>query len=163
MKKKKSAHKSATTKKPDLCKEDCYQGVHPLLKTYFGYCFSKAAQKYKSLLAKRLAAYKIVSPQLGIMRLLHLQGPASQISLGQDMNIDKASMVKFIDGLEKNRWVQRIPDRQDRRIKLVALTAKGADTLAELSEAHHATVAEFLAPLSKKERDQLQQLIGRLT
>ncbi len=43
----------------------------------------------------------LVSPQFGILRLLQLLGPMSQITLGQDLGIDKASMVKFIDGIEK--------------------------------------------------------------
>jgi DNA-binding MarR family transcriptional regulator len=137
--------------------------VHPILKTYFGYCFSKAALKYKAILNAELEVHGITSPQLGILKLLHVLGPVSQITLGQDMGIDKASMVKFIDGLEKKKWVQRIVDAKDRRIKLVGVTAKGADALKKLTVLHLKVAKEFLSPLNKSEQEQLQALLSRLT
>ena len=143
--------------------ETGYTGVHPALKTYFGYCFSKAVLKYKSLLTSGLEPFDIVSPQLGIMKLLSQSGPASQMALGQDMAIDKASMVKFIDGLEKKKWVRRVPDKKDRRIKSVEMTAKGNKMLQEISLVHARVAEEFLAPLTLEERKVLKGLLERLT
>ncbi|WP_413944706.1 MarR family winged helix-turn-helix transcriptional regulator [Bdellovibrio sp. HCB-162] len=137
-------------------------GVHPALKVYFGYCLSKAALKHKSMLAKELDKYKIVSPQLGIMKLLQINGPASQISLGQDMHIDKASMVKFIDGLEKQKYVRRVPDKNDRRIKLVELTEKGLKDLQKLARIRQEIEDEFLSPLSAKEKESLREIVSKL-
>lgn len=137
-------------------------GVHPGLKVYFGYCLSKAALKHKSMLAKELDKYKIVSPQLGILKLLQIAGPASQISLGQDMHIDKASMVKFIDGLEKQKYVRRVPEKNDRRIKLVELTEKGAKALQTLAKIRQEVEDEFLAPLTAKEKEALKEIISKL-
>ncbi|KYG64023.1 hypothetical protein AZI86_14545 [Bdellovibrio bacteriovorus] len=156
--------KKPTDNETSACSvEGRYNGVHPVLKAYFGYCFNKAALKYKSLLMTELEPLGLVSPQLGILKLLHVLGPVSQIALGQDMGIDKASMVKFIDGLEKKKWVQRLPDPNDRRIKLVGITAKGKDAVSKLSELHVKVAEEFLSPLTKAEQAQLKKLVSRLT
>lgn len=139
-----------------------FPGVHPALKVYFGYCLTKAALKHKTMLAQQLDKYKIAGPQLGIMKLLQVLGPASQISLGQDLHIDKASMVKFIDGLEKLKYVRRVPDKKDRRIKLVELTEKGLSTLEKMTEIRKQVEEEFLSPLNNKEKQLLRELIGKL-
>ena len=136
--------------------------IHPILKVYFGHCLARITMKYKAMMAKELAPYNIVGPQLGLMRLLMEGGPTSQITLGQDIGVDKASMVKFIDGLEKKKWVRRVQDKFDRRVKLVELTPKGLEGLKALADVHDKVVAEFLSPLSKSERDQLKNLISKL-
>ncbi len=159
MKTKKTQNNETSPCSPD----NTYGGVHPVLKQYFGYCFGKAALKYKSMLAKELESFGIVSPQLGILKLLQDLGPVSQITLGQDMGIDKASMVKFIDGLEKKKWVQRLPDAKDRRIKLVGITTKGLEAVKKLSTIHVNVAKEFLKPLSKSEQEVLKNLVSRLT
>ncbi|WII70946.1 MarR family transcriptional regulator [Bdellovibrio sp. 22V] len=143
--------------------DGCYTpGVHPALRQYFGYCLMKAAMKHKAMLAQELDKYKIVSPQLGILKLLQILGPVSQIALGQDMHIDKASMVKFIDGLEKQKYVRRTPDKEDRRIKLVELTDKGAQVLEKLVQIRADVEKAFLAPLTQKEQNLFRELVGKL-
>ena len=66
----------AESEETSLCASGPH-AVHPILKTYFGYCFSKAALKYKAQLSKELEGHGITSPQLGILKLLHVLGPVS--------------------------------------------------------------------------------------
>ncbi|KYG65358.1 hypothetical protein AZI87_12460 [Bdellovibrio bacteriovorus] len=141
----------------------CYNGVHPALKTSFGYSFIKAAMKYRTMLSQELEKHKLVTAHIGILKLLNLHGPASQIALGQDMGVDKASMVKFLDGLEKMKWVRRVPDKVDRRIKLVELTPKGTEGLKKVLDMHASITSEFLGPLTAKERQILHEMLNKLT
>ncbi|UXR63623.1 MarR family transcriptional regulator [Bdellovibrio bacteriovorus] len=136
--------------------------INPALKVYFGYCLNKAALKYKTMTAQALAHYGIVTPQLGIMKLLQIQGPKSQITLGQEMFIDKASMVKFIDGLEKIKYVRRIPASGDRRIKMVELTPKGQKGLEALVKVQKEMENEFLSPLTAKEKELIKEILPKL-
>lgn len=136
--------------------------INPALKVYFGYCLNKATLKYKTMTNQALSHYNIVTPQLGIMKLLQIYGPKSQIALGQEMFIDKASMVKFIDGLEKIKYVRRLPDSKDRRIKIVELTAKGQKGLEELAKLQKELENEFLSPLTSKEKELIKEIIPKL-
>lgn len=95
-----------------------------------------------------LAKYGLMTPQLGILRVIHESGLISQQDIGDFVVIDKASMVKFIDLLEKN--------------KLVSLTPKGIKTLDEVTEIRKDVEDLFLQPLSEEEKAQLRAIVPKL-
>jgi DNA-binding MarR family transcriptional regulator len=89
-------------------------------------------------------------------------GPISQIQLGDELGIDKASMVKAIDELEKLKYVQRIPHPTDRRIKLVELTLKGETLLKQCNKTKDNVEKEFFKGLDKKDEEALRTIVRRL-
>src|SRR6185437_7126454 len=74
--------------------------IHPELLKYVGYCFHKAALRMRSKIDAQLSPQGIVAPQFGMLALLEIQGPMTQNELGAYMKIDKATMVRLVDGLE---------------------------------------------------------------
>src|SRR5476649_2464741 len=82
--------------------------VHPALKEYFTYRFYKLALRLRAEVNEALQKHGILGIQLGLIRVLELEGPASQVSLGRSLGIDKATMVKLLDDLERNGFVQRV-------------------------------------------------------
>lgn len=132
------------------------------LRGYFGYCFSKAAQRHRSLLDQHLGQYKIVSFQLGILRVLQKFGPLSQIDLGLTMGIDKASMVKFVDALEALGYLVRTAHPSDRRIKMLKIKNSGRAILPELIQAAKSAQKEFLSTLSASEKEMVLKIIPKL-
>ena len=136
--------------------------VHPALKMFTGYCVNKASIRIKSIQQEKLNKYKIIPAQMGIMRLLQIEGPLSQISLGQSIGIDKATMVKLIDDLENKKWLERTTSTIDRRIKHIRLTKKGHDFLDVMTELCEEAEHEFLHKLTAKERQQFKALLQKL-
>lgn len=59
---------------------------------------------------------------------------SSQSWLSETLAIDASDMVRLIDVLENNGWVQRERDPRDRRRQIVAATKKGTKAHAELAE-----------------------------
>ena len=103
--------------------------VHPALREYFGYCLYKAAAVHRSLLNEALEEFEIQTHHYGILKILNLSGPTSQIDLGNELGIDKASMVKAIDHLEDRSYVIRKSHPTDRRIKTIHITKSGKKIL----------------------------------
>jgi DNA-binding MarR family transcriptional regulator len=136
--------------------------VHPALKMFTGYCVNKAAIRIKTIQQEKLNKYKIIPAQMGIMRLLQIEGPLSQISLGQSIGIDKATMVKLIDDLENKKWLERTTSTSDRRIKHIRLTKKGHDFLGVMSDLCKEAEVEFLHKLTAKEQQQFIDLLQKL-
>jgi DNA-binding MarR family transcriptional regulator len=136
--------------------------VHPALKMFTGYCVNKAAIRIKSIQQDKLNKYKIIPAQMGIMRLLQIEGPLSQISLGQSIGIDKATMVKLIDDLENKKWLERTTSTTDRRIKHIRLSPKGHDFLKLMGALCQDAEDEFLHKLTEKERQQFKALLQKL-
>lgn len=114
------------------------------------------------MMDQALTKYGLVTPQLGIMRVINESGSISQQDIGDYVVIDKASMVKFLDQLEKLKLVSRQSHESDRRIKLVSLTPKGVKTLNEASELRKEIESVFLQPLTDEERAQLKSIVPKL-
>lgn len=136
--------------------------VHKALKPYFSYCLYKSALHLRERINTALADHGIIATQLGILRLLSELGPISQNELGQEMGVDKASMVKFIDGLEAKKLVTRAGSTKDRRVKFIHITKPGLKLLTEATRLRADTEDEFLAPLTATEKAQLRKILPKL-
>lgn len=148
--------------KKKLIPESIPLTVHPLFRSKLCYSLSKSGVLFRSILEESLKEYKIVPPQGGILHILNGYGEYNQNLLGQEMNIDKASIVKFIDGLEKLGLVKRSTDPNDRRSKLISLTAKGKKVQKEISVCHTELEKEIMKDFSAEEVETLRELMPRV-
>jgi DNA-binding MarR family transcriptional regulator len=136
--------------------------THSALIPHFGYCFTKSALRLRKLLSDALENVGIQLPQMGLMIILSKSGPMNQISLGDEMAIDKATMVKVLDQMEEAGLVRRRAKPDDRRVKLVELTPKGRTLLPKMQKMRDEVEATFLSCLSKTEAAELRRLITKL-
>ena len=136
--------------------------VHPVLRNYFGYCFYKAAMRYKAMMDEAIVARGINTSQMGMLRILKDMGAMSQNDLGSGMGIDKASMAKWIEQLDRRRLVDRTENPTDRRVKTVSITAKGEDLIEELVNIRKKVEDEFMTPLTPEERAMIRSVIPKL-
>ncbi|MGE3260681.1 MAG: MarR family winged helix-turn-helix transcriptional regulator [Bacteriovoracia bacterium] len=136
--------------------------VHPNLKNYFAYCLYKSAARMKAMLDQALTGEGMVTSQLGILRILEGDGPMSQVELGGSMGIDKATMVKLLDGLESDGLVLRKGSGGDRRVKLIHITASGQAKRKAASRLREKVEKEFLAHLTEAERESLKTILPKL-
>lgn len=143
---------------------DCPQSlkIHPSLKPFFGYRFKKLALILQTAQNEALAPLKLSPIHVGIMVLLKAAGTMNQVSLGDELGIDKATMVKIIDALEKNKCVARTSDDSDRRVKLIQLTAKGRETLEKSVKLMSDVRDNFLSPLTAGEKEALEKIFMKL-
>jgi DNA-binding MarR family transcriptional regulator len=156
--------KSRKTRKPpyDPPLEGAALPAHSALVPHFGYCFTKSALRLRKCLSDEMAKVGLQLPQMGLMIILAKSGPMNQISLGDQMTIDKATMVKVLDAMEKTGIVRRKPDPGDRRVKLVELTPKGRALMPKMAHMREQIEAQFLSPLTKAEAAELRRLISKL-
>lgn len=77
------------------------------------------------------AGYDITSEQWRILRCLWYQDGQIQQNLADYVHKDKTCITRIIDSMEKRNLVVRIPDKEDRRQKLVYLTNKGKELREE--------------------------------
>jgi DNA-binding MarR family transcriptional regulator len=71
-------------------------------------------------------------------------------------------MTKRLDRLEDAGLVRRLPDPNDRRGRLIALTDEGRATIDRAVEAHVQNEQRLLADLSEAKRRQLTVLLREL-
>lgn len=108
------------------------------------------------------AAHGITLAQHTILQMLDAVGPASQQALSDELRIDRSTMVRCIDALEKAGHVQRHRDAVDRRAYSVHITGSGRELLADAEKEVPAVLDHTLAPLSESERSELTRLLAKL-
>lgn len=144
-------------------KSDCCVKIHPEMRQFLGFCLYKLAMSIRTRLDRELAKYNIVAPQSAILKLLDHLGSVTQKELGEWLAIDKATMVRMLDGLEEQGLLKRAEDQNDRRAKKLAITAKGRDVLEKAKTARKIAEDEALSPLSAAEEKTFRALVAKLT
>ena len=64
-----------------------------------------------------------------------LEGEQTQIRLAERCGLDKTTMVVTVDELEKAGLAERRPSPTDRRARIIAVTDKGAEVVADAVDA----------------------------
>lgn len=100
--------------------------------------------------------------QVHILREIRSSKKVSQVDLCHATSTDPAGMMRSLDALESRGWLQRVGCEDDRRRKLVSLTAEGQRAIT-LLDAHYDTLREFTnRALSTPERKQFCVLVGKI-
>lgn len=121
-----------------------------------------ASQAASGLATKCLEPLGLNPRSWGVLSTITESGPCTQIQLATALAIDRSAMVYLIDGLEAAGLVERLRNPDDRRAFLITLTDAGRRTQRRAADALTAAQETLLQPLSKGERDELRQLLGRI-
>lgn len=82
--------------------------------------------------------------------------------LADQSNVTRATMTGLIDTLEKDGFVKRAADRDDRRMQRVVLTRKAEKFLERMLPGHFQRMTDLMAPLSESERKILVRLLNKI-
>jgi len=85
-----------------------------------------------------------------------------QRRLAGRLAIDTVSTSKLLDRLEKLRFVRRSVNVEDRRARILSLTARGREVRLKIGVGFKAAHERIMAPLSSDERAQFIELLVRL-
>ena len=129
---------------------------------YIGYVLSDVARLIRTVFDRRVRDIGLTRAQWLVLTRLDRRPGASQTELADMLEIDRASAGRMIDRMQKNGWVERRADSDDRRINRLHLTAEARRAHNGMWAIAEATVDDALAPLSPSERDQFTRLAARV-
>lgn len=122
----------------------------------------RASGRAHRLLADAFAAAGARGYHYRALAALEDLGPASQATLGRRAELDRSDVVATLAELEADALVERAPDPDDGRRRIVSITPAGRRRLKRLDGIVVAVQKEVLAPLSAAERAELVRLLGEL-
>ena len=93
--------------------------------------------------------------------LLH-KGPLPVNVIGPKVNLTPGSISVAVDRLVSKGLVSRVESAEDRRIRIVALTARGKGVITPIFREHVATMEKVFAGLSAEELRQFEQQLKRI-
>ena len=115
--------------------------------------------------ARVFAPYGVSFGEYLVLAALRRAGPPYQMNPTQlfgSVILSSGAMTNRLDGLEQLGLVERLPDPNDRRGRLVALTDKGRALVDAAVIDHLANEERLLGALDAAEREQLAGLLRKL-
>jgi len=130
--------------------------------SYIGYMLSDVARLIRTIFDRRVRDIGLTRAQWLVLTRVYRRPGVSQTELADMLEIDRASAGRMIDRMERNGWVERRPDRGDRRINRLHLTDEARKVHAAMWAIAESTVDDALSPLSATEREQYAELTAKV-
>ncbi len=132
------------------------------LNRQLGFLLKDTTRLYTRRFEERAQAFSLTLPQC--RALLHLENNegVSQKRLSELTELDPMTLVRILDRMEADGWVQRRFDPADRRAHTLWLTSKSGPVLEHIARLIAETRAETLQGLSNEERSKLIELMERV-
>ena len=124
-----------------------------------------ASRLLSNILAVRFkeAGIDMTAEQWGAILVL-LNGEAmTQGQLGERLCLEKSSVSRLTDGLERRGWIIRTQDPKDSRQKLVTPTPKVLDTAEHCATIARAVLEEAQLGMTEDEMLVMRSLLSRIT
>ena len=118
------------------------------------------ARAYRSMatfVEDSVAALDIGLSDFMILEALLHKGPLTMSELCDAALITNASMTAAIDRLEERAFVERVADKQDRRVRRAHLTAQGTALIKRLYVRHERDLDEVMSDIAPAERIELRR------
>ena len=91
-----------------------------------------------------------------------VDSPRRSGEIAQRCALAPASVSELVDSLERDGFVRRSEDRNDRRVVVVEITARGRREIERVGELMTAPVAKIIASLSAEKRSRLAAALADL-
>ncbi|MCB2199618.1 MarR family transcriptional regulator [bacterium] len=128
-------------------------------RTRIGFWAFRVAADYRHALEKHSRTLDLGAQDVYVMVTLMRLGPSSLVELARELETPHPSIVRQVDALESRGYAQRSPHPEDRRIKVVSLTAQGMKLMPKVKEWFDAIHQQATAGMSSEEVDQLQRAL----
>ena len=123
---------------------------------------SRIARLMRHRIDEQLARYGLTGVQMGLLSRLQRSDGLVQAELGRRMAIEPATLTGIVQRLERDGWVRRHGDLENRRLQHVWLTDKAREAMPALQREQARHRRRALGGLSSAEVLLLEQLLDRV-
>jgi DNA-binding MarR family transcriptional regulator len=127
-----------------------------------GFLLKDVSRRYTRRFEERAQSLSLTLPQCKALIYLQDSEGVSQKRLAELSELDPMTLVRILDRMEADGWVQRRFDPSDRRAHSLWLTAKAKPVVEHVWQLIQETRAEMLQGLSAEERALLVTLLERV-
>lgn len=93
---------------------------------------------------------------------LEHEGSTRMVDIALDLGVTPRTLTTMVDALEKQAYLTRVPDPDDRRAIQLELTDEGRALVPILAQAVESASEVIVSPLDTGEREALMHLLTRL-
>lgn len=126
------------------------------------YLMMKFSSQSANKFSEKLTNLNLNAKQAGVLMAVFFLKDISQKELGGKLNIDRSSITKMIDDLEKLELVERIQDQANRRANKISLTDKGKKLTNDIFKVLKELDEEIFSAVTKEEKDKFKEILMKL-
>lgn len=119
-------------------------------------------RQYMTVIASRLNHLGLERYFLMLKVIHHSPEPLTQKQLGEKLSVDKVTMVRIIDHLVKQGFVQRVQNPNDRREYHISLSEKGHQAIPEIQAACEAIDLEMYQNISDVDKQIFMSVLHKM-
>jgi MarR family transcriptional regulator, transcriptional regulator for hemolysin len=127
-----------------------------------GFLCNLTFKAFVSVLEHKLKGTQVSRAQFLALAHLTALGPLSQRELCNLLSITSATAVRLVDRMERDGWVTRQVDPDDRRVKRVVPTDRAAEEWEEVSQSGRATLEQAYRGIQPDELDTVKRILERV-
>jgi DNA-binding MarR family transcriptional regulator len=127
-----------------------------------GHLIRRAQQIAVAIFIEECAAFDLTPVQYAAMVAIQENEGIDATRLSAQIAFDRSTLGNVLERLEARGLVERYPSPDDKRIKLLKLTAQGRSVTRRAEEGVRRTQERILAPLAPKDRRVLLDLLAQL-
>jgi DNA-binding MarR family transcriptional regulator len=128
----------------------------------FGFLLKDIQRLYVRLFEQRVAQLGITFTQCKALVLLSRNEGATQAKLAEVSETEPMTLVRVLDRMERDGWIERQADPSDRRAYRLYLKPASSPVLAEVLRIGEKIRAEALAGLSTEQREVLMDMLEQV-
>lgn len=135
--------------------------IPPILDTALGFNLDRVARLLRRSFGLEL---KGMTPEQWVVlaALWHAQAPLRQVELCELTLKDVPAMSRLLGRMEKQGWIERLPDPNDKRAWRVRATPKGEAQKARIHTQLDAFLPGVISPLTNQEVKTLLELLRKM-
>lgn len=129
-----------------------------------GYMLGQTMRVYKNMITTTLKEnkYDLSFEQYVMMMILSMEKEPTQQELANQLQKDKSSILRHTDVLIKKLYVNRIPDKTDKRMKKLYLTPAGKETVVRLKALAAQVESRLLYGINTTEVNTLMNILEKI-
>ncbi len=133
-----------------------------LFKECLCFQFASLSRSISRSYRERIAPYGLTQAQFFMLIALYEENGTLPSRLAEKTHLDRPTVTGLIDRLERDGWVERRLDPEDRRSLRIFLTPKAMEHRQDLLAVYDEVNGFFLQKFSPEEWQRFQEFLGRL-
>jgi MarR family transcriptional regulator for hemolysin len=127
-----------------------------------GFWIGSTARAIEQSLNARLAPHGITIRQVQVLACLAYRQELSQTEIAEMIGLEASTLVRILDRMERDGWVTRTPAPDDRRKKIISVTAKVKPLWKTIVKEGKSVERDATRGLSERQLTQLQKTLGSM-
>jgi MarR family transcriptional regulator for hemolysin len=128
----------------------------------FGFLLRDVHRLYAKHFERYAREIELTLPQCKVLGHLSRNEGISQARLAELTDTDPMTLVRTLDRMQQDQWIERRPDPEDRRAHRLYLREAARPIMARMWKLADQARQEALSALSVAEREQLLELLERV-